>query len=250
MESLKFIEVTEANASQESLFCIKNPTYPGFQLKLDWLTKRRKEGLKLIILKSGNENTGFIEYVPGRFAWRPIEALEYMFIHCMWVFPKKNYNRGYASRLINHCIEDAKKLGMKGVAVQVSSGSWMAGNEVYLKNGFLSVETKGRFELMVNKFSDSPNPTFIDWEKNQGKYTGLNLIYANQCPLFIKSVDEMKRTATEFGYELKVTVLETSEQARQAPSGYGVYNLVYNGKLLADHYISNTRFKNILTKEL
>ena len=29
-----------------------------------------------------------------------------------------------------------------------------------------------------------------NWEENLKKYNGLNLIYANQCPLFIKSVDE------------------------------------------------------------
>lgn len=250
MESLKFIEVTERNAAQESLFCIKNPKYPGFQLKLDWLTWRRKEGLKLMILKSGNENAGFIEYVPGEFAWRPVDAPDFMFINCMWVFPKKNYNKGYGSMLINHCLEDARSQQKNGVAVQVSGGSWMAGKEVYLKNGFKTVETKDRFELLVHNFSEAPNPTFIDWEKNLDQYEGLNLIYANQCPLFIKSVEEMKQTAKELGYELKVTILETSEQSRNAPSGYGVYSLVYDGKLLADHYISNTRFKNILTKEL
>ena len=27
-------------------------------------------------------------------------------------------------------------------------------------------------------------------------------------------------------------------------------HMVYNGKLVADHYISNTRFRNILNKEV
>ena len=57
------------------------------------------------------------------------------------------------------------------------------------------------------------------------KYKGLNLVYANQCPLFIKSVDEMKTTAKEFGLELKVSILDSAKKAQQAPSGYGVYSL-------------------------
>ena len=50
------------------------------------------------------------------------------------------------------------------------------------------------------------------------------------------------------GFE--ITEIKTAKEAQQAPSGYGVYSLVYNGKLLSDHYISNTRFKNILKKEI
>jgi predicted metalloendopeptidase len=64
-----------------------------------------------------------------------------------------------------------------------------------------------------------------------------------------KSLDELKTTARKKGFDLKITVLETPEMAQRAPSGYGVYNLLYNGKVLADHYISNTRFANILEKE-
>jgi hypothetical protein len=50
--------------------------------------------------------------------------------------------------------------------------------------------------------------------------------------------------------ELNITELETAEQAQNAPSIYSVFNLVYDGKLLVDHYISNTRFLNIIKKEL
>jgi hypothetical protein len=52
------------------------------------------------------------------------------------------------------------------------------------------------------------------------------------------------------GLKMDVVELKTPEQAREAPSIYAVLNLVNDGKLLADHYISNTRFLNILNKEL
>jgi len=232
------------------LFCIKNPKYPGFKLKQEWLRNRNKEGLKLKLLKSGEETLGFIEYVPVENAWRPVKGENYLFIHCMWVYPKKNYNRGFGSKLIQYCIDEAKKDNKDGIASFVSKGSWMTDKALFLKNGFEVVDSKDRFDLVVFKINNSAVPEFADWENERSKIKGLNLIYANQCPLFIKSVDEMKSTAKEFGLDLKVSILDSAKSAQQAPSGYGVYSLVYNGKLLSDHYISNTRFKNIITKEI
>ncbi len=250
MKNKEFVDVTPENAAAEGLFCIKNPEYPGFQLKLDWLKKRLHEGLKLKLLKVEGETVGFIEYVPGEFAWRPVKADGYLFIHCMWVFPKKNLGNGYGSTLLNVCEEDAKKGGKFGIAVVASKGSWMSSPALFEKNGFKQIETKGRFILMAKTFGDIEPPSFLNWEENLHRYRGLNLVYANQCPLFIKSVEEMRETAKTFGHELKVAVMESSEDIRKAASGYGVYSLIWNGKLLADHYISNTRFKNILNKEL
>jgi len=250
MNSKSIIEVTPENAEQEGLFCIKNPKYPGFKLKLNWMKKRMNEGLKLKLLKKENETIGFIEYVSGEFAWRPVKASGYMFIHCIWVYPKKNYNQGYASLLIDDCIKEAQGNKLSGVAVVTSKGSWMADKNLFLKNGFKIAESKGRFDLLFKKFKDNPDPCFNNWEDEAANYNGLNLIYANQCPLFVKSINEMKETAIEHGLTLNIIEIKTAKEAQHAPSGYGVYNLVYNGKLLSDHYISNTRFKNILKKEI
>ena len=50
--------------------------------------------------------------------------------------------------------------------------------------------------------------------------------------------------------ELKLTELKSAKEAQNAPSIYASFNLIYNGKLLADHYISNRRFENIINKEI
>jgi len=42
----------------------------------------------------------------------------------------------------------------------------------------------------------------------------------------------------------------SAREAQNAPSYYGVFNLLWNGRLLADHYVSKGRFKNILRKEI
>ena len=54
----------------------------------------------------------------------------------------------------------------------------------------------------------------------------------------------------DYGMDLKVTKLETAQEAKNAPSGFGVFNLLHDGKLLEDHYLSATRFKNILKIKL
>ena len=79
---------------------------------------------------------------------------------------------------------------------------------------------------------------------------GWHLLYADQCPWYEKSVFALLNTAHEHGIHLKVHKISTAQEAKNAPSGYGVFNLLKNGKLLEDHYISATRFRNILKKEL
>jgi hypothetical protein len=65
-----------------------------------------------------------------------------------------------------------------------------------------------------------------------------------------KSANDLAEMAAEHGLELKTTVLRTPGEAQNAPSYYGVFNLVWNGRLLSDHYVSQGRFKNILKKEI
>ena len=86
--------------------------------------------------------------------------------------------------------------------------------------------------------------------KPLAKYQGLNIVYSAQCPMLPKSVNDLSQMASEHGLELKVTVLNSAQEAQNAPSYYGVFNLVWNGRLLADHYVSKGRFKSILKKEI
>ncbi|MDP8203010.1 MAG: YoaP domain-containing protein [Candidatus Tenebribacter mawsonii] len=44
--------------------------------------------------------------------------------------------------------------------------------------------------------------------------------------------------------------ITSSKEANNAPSGFGSFSLLHDGNLLEDHYLSATRFKNIVKKEL
>lgn len=226
-------------------------------VKRAWLQNRFAEGPKnkLLYVKNEKKPVGFIEYVPGEYAWRAVDATGYMFIHCIWVSPDKYKEQGYGSLLVEECMQDAEKQGKYGVAVVTSDGPFMAGKALFVKNGFTSVaQAKPSFDLMVKTIKGGPLPLplprFRDWEKQLSKYKGLHVIYANQCPWVARSIKDLTEIAAKNGLELQVTELKTAHDAQNAPSLYAVFNLVYNGKLLVDHYISNTRFQNIITKEL
>jgi len=148
-------------------------------------------------------------------------------------------------------VNEAKSLKLSGVCTMTSKGAWVAEKRVFKQSGFKQVDKRGRFELLSKKWNDDiDDPKLMDWTANQNKYKGWHLLYADQCPWHEKSAFDLLNTAMDFGIDLKVKKIETAEDAKNAPSGFGTFNLLHDGKLIEDHYISSTRFKNILKKEL
>lgn len=252
MKSMRTIAVTPENVIEETLFCVKNLKNPGFKCKQDWFEKRYKEGLRMKILKADSDKmVGFIEYVPAEYAWRPINADRFMFIHCMYVYSKKDRNQGHGSLLIKEAENNAKANGMAGICVMASKGPWIADKSIFEKNGLKEVDSLGRFELLSKKWDASmPDPKLIDWTSKQKRYKGWHLLYADQCPWHEKSVEALMTIAMDHDVDLKVTKLKTAQEAKNAPSGYGVFSLLHDGRLLEDHYLSATRFSKIIKKEL
>ena len=252
MEAITFINVDASNVEETGVVCIKNKKAPGYRAKVNWFKQKCNEGLKIQIAQDEDENQlGFIEYIPSEQAWRPIQADNYLFIHCIATYAKKSRQQGIGSSLIDICEREAREQNKSGICVMASKGAWIAEKTLFEKNGFVIVDKKGRFELLVKKIDkESPDPKFIDWETNLSIYQGWHILYADQCPWHEKSVNDLLNAAMDFDIDLKVTQLTTPEEAQNAPTGYGTFALIYNGKLLEDHYISITRFLNILKKEM
>ena len=169
----------------------------------------------------------------------------------MYVYPNKNKNKGYGSLLIKEAENAAKNEKMDGICAMTSKGAWISDKRIFENNGFVQVDHRGRFELLFKKWEPkAKDPELIDWTTNQKKYKGWHLVYADQCPWHEKSVMALLNTALDFGIDLNITKLSNATEAKKAPSGYGVFSLLHNGKLIEDHYLSATRFRNILKKEL
>jgi len=250
MGNLQIIDVTPSNVNEHGMFCIKDPKSDGFKKKAEWYSKTYEQGLRMKIAQNDkNEKIGFIEYVPAEFAWRPVIAPGYMFIHCMFIYPNKNKKLGYGSQLVRECEKDAKAMGNVGVVVMTSKGVWVTNKTLFLKNGFEEVDKNGRFELCVKKFDASdPTPKLMKWQ-DQHTDSGWNLLYADQCPWHAKCVEVLQDTAKKQKINLNVLKLNSSEEAQNAPTGFGVFNLLKDEKRIEDHYISKRRFENILEKE-
>jgi len=250
------IEIVDTNASNIDSygFCGYKNTRQEYRRKIDWLKQRFTEGMKFKVLYSGSEGmVGFIEYIPGEYTWRAVEAKGYMVIHCIANYYRKHREKGYGTLLVEESIKDADREKMHGVAVVTRKGTWMAGKELFIRNGFEVVDTAPPdFELLVRRFADAPLPEFKgDWERRLSQYrSGLTIIHSDQCPYVVKAVKEIPETAKEkYGIEPEIIELKNCEEAQNAPSAFAIFGIVYNGKLVADHPISNRRFMNIMDKE-
>jgi N-acetylglutamate synthase-like GNAT family acetyltransferase len=254
MKDFQIVNVDQQNVRSYGIFCVKNMKHPGYIAKSSWLKKRFEEGLRLkLILTKDGKQAGFLEYIPGEYTWRVINAPDYFVIHCIWVYSNKFPNSHFASILLESCIQDAQKNGKAGVAVVTSDGPWMANKRIFKKNGFKEADhTELHFQLLVKQITDGPMPSFPkNWPERLRRFDGLQLVYTNQCPYIGKALADLPPVAKKFGVELNLTELNNPVEAREKmPSPYGVICLVYNGRLLADHPISATRFGNILRKEI
>ena len=126
----------------------------------------------------------------------------------------------------------------------------MVREDLFLKRGYTVASESGKDQLLVKPFKDGPLPSINDSVGNLEGYRGLTMVYSRQCPWVARFIEEVKPLLADRNLEPKVTELKSAAEAQKAPSLYGVFNLIYDGKLLADRYISTTRFLNILEKEM
>jgi len=238
---MNIITVNKENVSKTGFFCyMSKRKTEGYQRKLRWLKDRFNEGMKIKMLDLKQGCRGFIEYIPGEQAWRAVNAKGYMFIHCIWVAGKSK-GKGYGSLLLNESIRDAKEARMKGVAMVTSERNWLAKRKFLLKHGFESVAQHPPFELMVKRFDKAAPPSFSgDFGKRLKAFgKGLTIIRSDQCPYIEATVKVAFEAGKELGIKTQAVELKSAEDVRQlSPSPYGVFHLVYDGKLLSYHPIA------------
>jgi len=175
MEKVEIIDTNMDNILEYGVCGYKSMKREGYPEKIAWLKERFLEGMRIKTLYSHEDGTqGMIEYIPGEYCWRPVDAAGYMFIHCIFVGFKRAYKgKGYGSLLLDECLRDARKENMHGVAVVTRKGAFMAGKELFVRKGFEVVDTAPPdFELLVKNFDrTAPTPRFKgNWEKRLSQY--------------------------------------------------------------------------------
>ncbi|MBP7563970.1 MAG: GNAT family N-acetyltransferase [Candidatus Cloacimonetes bacterium] len=248
----KIVEVNKDNMNEHPQYiCYINPKHPCFHLKDEWLLKRFDEGLKIKLFypENAKKAEGFIEYTLGENCWRGLNAKGYMVIHCLWVSGKKYRDKGIGSLLISDCEKEAKEQGLNGVAVLCSSDAFMAGEAIFLKNNYTLVQKHGKhYSLYVKQFRDGEMPS-INIIPPKTDNQGTEIFYSHQCPWVARFMFELKDYIKEKNLDIRITEITSPKEAQNMLSPYSSFILTHNGKLLADHYISMTRFENILKKE-
>jgi len=126
----------------------------------------------------------------------------------------------------------------------------MAGSGLFIKAGFVSVASSPPYELLVKKFKKAdPNPRFIvQRERLLKKYKkGLAILAADQCPMVPKCVADIAEASRALGLKPKVVRVRSAKESRELPTPYGMFSIVYDGKLIAERPVSGRRFTNIMS---
>jgi GNAT superfamily N-acetyltransferase len=238
-QAYRIVDVNASNIDEYDVLCLKSKKkLEGYKRKVQWVKERFKEGLRLKLLlvneghRRGFTSRGFIEYIPGEFAWRGVDAKGYMVIHCIWVVGR-NRKHGYGSKLLELCLDDAK--GMNGVAV-VTGRTWLPGKDLFIKHGFERADTAPPdFELFVKRFKkNAPLPKFnaISKERLRECGVGVAVFKSDQCPYTCGSVDSIAEASEKAGFPLRVVRIENCREAQSCVHPYGTFCVVVNGKAL------------------
>ncbi|MFT6659395.1 GNAT family N-acetyltransferase [Maritalea sp.] len=245
MSMPELIEVTAENVEKTRFFCkMSAKGKPGYERKMAWLKKRFNEGLQMRLLGDGER--GFVEYIPGDFAWRGIDnASRYLVIHCLWVVGKSK-GKGFGKYLLQHVIDQAKQEGYAGVAALTSSGNWLINNKILKAGGFESVEQVKPFDLMVKRFDESVAiPNIVGDFENKAKLvpSGMAVYRTDQCPYIDDAVINCKAFADERGWEFTQIEMDSAADLRKlCPTPYGTFAITLDGKFLSYTYMLRKDF--------
>lgn len=243
------ITVTPDTLEEHGFFCKMSARKShAWQAKRDWLLARFSEGLELRLL--GSKQRGFVEFMPAARCWRAIEnADDLMAIHCLWVVGKSK-GQGHARALMDEVERTARIRGFNGVTVLASKGNWLAKPEVFAHFGYETAEEAAPgFSLMVKRFAPGPAPRLSgSWAaKAAACGPGLTVLRSAQCPYLEDAASHVRSFAEAQGIGFHDILLETADAIRsRAPSPYGVYALVKDGRLTAYHYLTPRELPKVL----
>jgi hypothetical protein len=77
---------------------------------------------------------------------------------------------------------------------------------------------------------------------------GLTILAADQCPMVPKCVADIAEMSRALGLEPKVVRVTSAKASRELPTPYGMFSILYDGKLIAGRPVSGTRFWFIMRK--
>ena len=246
---MEYIRVTKDNLEKEHICCaISNNKDVQVSSKKAWLADQFNEGL--VFLKSVERGKCFIEYIPAENAWIPIEADGYMYIDCLWVSGSFK-GHGYATDLLNACIEDSKEKGKKGLCILCATKKkpFLADPKFLKYKGFIvGDEADNGIQLWYLPFEDGADiPSFRECAKHpQIDGGGYVLYYTSQCPFNAKYVPILEQAAEEKGILFRAIHIENRDEAQNAPTPITNYALFHDGEYVTNEQMSDKKFLKLV----
>lgn len=237
---VSILEVTEASVDTHGFFCkMSARKAKAWQDKRAWLRARFAEGLQLRLLGDGER--GFVEFIPGRHAWRGIEGAEdFVVIHCLWVVGKSK-GKGHSTSLIDEVEGWARQNGYRGVVALTNTGNWLIAPGVLERRGYRAVDTAAPgYALLARAFAPGPDPRLSGgWEeKARALGPGLVVLRSAQCPYLEDAASNARSAAEKLGLSFSDRMIENAEDLRRlSPTPYGVFALVLDGVLISSTYL-------------
>ena len=248
---MELIRLNEDNIEREHICCaISNNNDCQVSSKKAWLRDRFKDGL--VFLRGNVRGKCFIEYIPAEKAWAPIKADGYMYIDCLWVSGQFK-GQGYSTLLLDECISDSKAKGKKGLCILSAKKKmpFLSDPKFLVHKGFAVADSaEPYYQLYYLPFEDDTDkPCFSESVKQSSAYKdGYVLYYTHQCPYTAKYVPVAEDVAKACGVPFKAVLIDSAEDAQNAPAPFTSYSLFYNGSFLTNEIMSDKKLEKLFTE--
>ncbi len=246
-----WIDLNAENAATEHLCCALSGAkhQDGVAKKREFLASGFDAGLTFRKLDARGKV--FVEYAPFEACARPVDAPNYLVIHCLWVSGRFK-EQGFARELLASCLADVGE--RDGVVVVSGSKIWLTRTEFFVHHGFEVVDqTESGFDLACYRTNpNAPAPKFTA-RVHKGRVRSSERVhfeYVHQCPLVPNAVREMTAAAEELGLTVSAKQLKTSAQARGATSPFGTFGVFLDGEFLTHGLMGRESFTQLLRERL
>ncbi len=248
--NVDFINITQENLANEHLCCIirSRKSHSGIDAKRKWISERLNEGH--VFRKLNVKGTVFIEYAPLEKAWIPIIGDNYYYVYCLWVLGDYK-GKGYAKKLMEYCIADAKDKGRSGICMlgAKKQKAWLS-DQSFAKNfGFKVVDTTDNgYELLALSF-DGTTPEFAQNVKNKTiENKELTIYYDMQCPYIYQTIEMIRQYCETNNVPVSLIQVDTLQKAKELPCAFNNWAVFYNGNFETVNLLGIDYLKKILKK--
>jgi ribosomal protein S18 acetylase RimI-like enzyme len=247
----EYINLTSSNLDDEHLCCaIADKKHQcGVGAKKVWLRERLAEGH--VFRKLNEKGKVFIEYAPLETAWVPVTGENYIFIYCLWVSGSFK-GQGHGRRLLEYCIDDAKKRGRSGVCVISARKKkpFLSDRGFLERFGFKEADNIGGDYVLMALSFDGTTPIFTENAKRQSiENEALTIYFGAQCPYIPNCIDQVESFCVDNGIPLNLVTVDSLEKAKSIPGLFNNWAVFYGGKFETVHLLNEGYLKKLLEKQ-